>query len=148
MNIKVVEGLNSPAKIINYLDFYNELNKIEIPQVFIEYKEIVFLPHKEICIESFYSEPPNLGYGTKAMLEIIKIANKFNIVLSLKPSTDAGKDYISTFWRKLGFQKGTKDFDDGYYFRYYDGYERNNQNEGKKENNKKTFLEKIKTFFK
>ena len=119
MNVTIVEGLDSPTELINYLDFYNELKKIEIPEVFVEYKEIMNQPHKEICIESFYSKPPKSGYGTKAMLEIIKLANKFDIVLSLKPSTD---DYVSTFWRKLGFQKGTKDFDAGYYFKYYEGY--------------------------
>lgn len=144
MNVKVVSGQIFSAYKINFLDFYNELKNIEVPQAFIEYTEIMNRPHKEICIENFHTNPSKKGYGTKAMVEVIKIANKFNIVLSLKPTTDSGKDYVSTFWRKLDFKKGTKDFDDGYYLKYYDGYIE--QDNSIKKEYKETFLTKIKRF--
>lgn len=150
MNVKVVSGQSILAYKINFLEFYNELKNIEIPQVFIEYTEIMNRPHKEIYIEKFYTNPSKKGYGTKAMLEILKIADKYKIVISLTPNTDLFDSKVSKFWRKLGFGKDPKDFDNRIYLRYYEGYERKNQNEASniKENDEKTFLEKMKTFFK
>ena len=108
------------------------------------------MDYEEICIVNFYSEPQKSGYGTKAMVEILKIADKYKFVLSLSPSTDLGKTEVSRFWRKLGFGEEPIDLENRIYLRYYEGYERKNQNEAsnKKENDKKTFLEKIKIFFK
>ena len=135
MNVKVVRGQGEELDDIKHKDFYEELKKIDIPQVTIKYEEIKFyyMDYEEICIVNFYSEPQKSGYGTKAMLEILKIADKYKFVLSLTPSTDLGK---------------TIDLENTIYLRYYEGYERKNQNEAsnKKENDEKTFLEKIKTF--
>ena len=150
MNVKVVRGQGEELDDIKHKDFYEELKKIDIPQVTIKYEEIKFyyMDYEEICIVNFYSEPQKSGYGTKAMLEILKLADKYKFVLSLTPSTDLGKTEVSRFWRKLGFGEEPIDLENTIYLRYYEGYERKNQNEAsnKKENDEKTFLEKIKTF--
>ncbi|ALF24762.1 hypothetical protein [Fusobacterium nucleatum] len=152
MDLKVVLGLEDREVKAMYKDFYEELKKIDIPQVTIKYEEIKFyyMDYEEISIIDFNAEPKHCGYGTKAMLEILKIADKYKIVISLTPNTDLFDSKVSKFWRKLGFSKDPKDLDNRIYLRYYEGYERKNQNEAsnKKENDEKTFLEKIKTFFK
>lgn len=86
MNIKVISGEDNEAKEIQFAEFYKELGKIDIPEVSIQYSEHIFSSRKEIFIDSFVSSTRGNGYGTKAMKEIIKIVNKFRIIMSLKPS--------------------------------------------------------------
>ncbi len=146
MNVRVVSGLNFDVKVV-HKDFYEELKKIDIPQVTIKYEEIKFyyMDYEEICILDFHSEPQRCGYGTKAMLEILKIADKYKFVISLTPNTY--EPYILTFWRKLGFSEEAADFENRIYLRYYTGYikKENNKVADRKEN-KKNFLRKLKHF--
>lgn len=138
MDLRLSIGVNFPVKKIHYKDLYNELCKIDIPEVSIVYEEIGLNNQREIYIHSFSAIPTGKGYGTKAMKEIIKITNKLKIIISLSPKKE---QKVLTFWNRLGFSKGQY----LYYFKYYDGY---TINLDKSEKKKKTFFEKLRYIFK
>ena len=138
MNIKVISGANNEAKEIQFA----ELGKIDIPEVSIQYSEHIFSSRKEIFIYSFDSSSRGSEYGTKAMKEIIEIANKFRIILSLNPSKVSTDNRVKRFWGKLGFERRLENNMYGFYYKFYDGYEEI-ENLSKKEVIENNFFTKI-----
>ncbi len=110
---------------VKFLDFVNELKKINIPEVEIHLEEdFVYrdLPGNYIFIYSFHSAPTRNGFGTKAMKNIIELANKYKIILFLFPYGTSDK-----FYAKFNFIEASNKYE-GYFeplklFKFYDGYE-------------------------
>ena len=110
---------------VKFLNFVNELKKINIPEVEIHLEEdFVYrdLPGNYIFIYSFHSAPTRNGFGTKAMKNIIELANKYKIILFLFPYGTSDK-----FYAKFNFIEASNKYE-GYFeplklFKFYDGYE-------------------------
>lgn len=76
------------------------------------------------------------------MKEIIKIANKFRIIMSLKPSKVSIDNRVTRFWKKLSFEQRCENNMYGFYYKFYDGYEEI-ENLSKKEVIENNFFTKI-----
>ena len=108
-----------------FLDFIDDLKKINIPEVEIHLVEdFVYynLPGNYIFIYSFHAVPTRNGFGTKAIKKIIELADKYKIILFLFPYGTSNK-----FFNKFNFIEASNKYE-GYFeplklFKFYDGYE-------------------------
>lgn len=85
---------------IKYSTFKKEIENINIPEITIEIVDdsIHSLKNNFIHIYSFYSTKEKQGYGSKALKEIIKIADKYRINFYLFPYGTS-----KLFYKKFGF---------------------------------------------
>lgn len=110
-----------------FLKFRDELEKINIPEVEIEFSEDKVysnLPGNYIYISNFHASPARSNFGTKAMKKIVKLADKHKIILFLFPYGTS-----SYFYSKFDFIEADKKYE-GHFeplklFRFYNGYEDN-----------------------
>ncbi|AVQ26595.1 N-acetyltransferase [Fusobacterium ulcerans] len=85
---------------IKYSTFKKEIENINISEITIEIVDdsLHCLKNNFVHIYSFYSTKEKQGYGSKALKEIIKIANKYQVNLYLFPAGTSER-----FYKKFGF---------------------------------------------